>query len=975
MSKRIPALRALPLAVVGAVAFAFSASAVAQEAAPAPVEKIEITGSLIKRVESETALPVEVISRETIERMGATNAEEILQQLTSNSGIGGLVGAQGVGLETFGQSSASLRGLGSQRTLVLINGRRMAEFPGGAASATATSVDLNSIPTGAIERIEVLQDGASSIYGSEAVAGVINIILRRNYKGVEANAYLGTPTRPGGGQTEKAGVVFGFGDYDADRYNANFSIDFEHNKALYGRDRSFATNSYNATLFDTSATASGTIAGPWVVGTTVANQPQIGASFQFGNPLDPYQCYQLGPHQQLDPNFAGPPALTGLNLPFPNAGTCRFNPNSLVPLLPTIDRLNAVGNFSFKLNDNTKLYAEMIFAHTKTDTSEQPSPYNYSFFTTDIAFKNSTVNPGCCAPNGTYTGGGVQPTLLVYPSNVYYQGILAPLLTGGTNPVPGWGLNAAIAAVPAGTPLSVSARLYDGGGRDHTDGADAYRVSGGIQGTLFDWDYDATVSSSKSRVEEDTVNGYQSQLGLARLLNGLQGGTPTTAWNPWGPQAPNVAAAIAATDYDGLVSRQDITSNDLDARGSRPIFDLPGGPLSVGVGINARRESISLVSPEIAQLGDISGYGAPILPFSNGRSAYAAYGELDAPIIKKVELDAAVRTDKYTGVSTETSPKATLRIQASDQLLLRGSIGKGFRAPSLPELYTPQFPSTTATITDPITGQRAQFTQLTGGNPALLSEKSTQDSFGFVLEPIKDVSMSLDYFAVRISNTIGALSPGDVLGLEAAGNPIGKKLVTRSSTGHILLISTLNQNLGDLAASGEEVNVRWRSKPFDFGRVSINLTGTYMNRYDQVLPDGSVEGSVAKTTINPTSFTTLTAVGNDGGLVMRWKHNLELLLQKEDWDVSVTQHFQTGYEDAPDNFGNPHNVGAFATWDAQYGFRPTKDLKLSLGMKNIFDLNPPAVGQTGTFFQVGYDPTYYDARARFVYGTVSYKFK
>ncbi|MBV8209674.1 MAG: TonB-dependent receptor [Burkholderiaceae bacterium] len=962
MSKRVPALSALPLAVVGAVAFAFSASAVAQEAAPAPVEKIEITGSLIKRVESETALPVEVISREQIERIGATNAEQILQQLTSNSGIGGLVGAQGVGLETFGQSSASLRGLGSQRTLVLINGQRMAEFPGGAASATATSVDLNSIPTGAIERIEVLQDGASSIYGSEAVAGVINIILRRTYKGVEASAYLGTPTRPGGGRTEKAGVVFGFGDYDADRYNANFSLDGEHNQALYGRDRDFATNSFNSTLYDTSATANGSVAGPWVVGTTVNNQPALGPStFQYGNALDPYQCFQGGPYLKFDPNV----------------GTCRFNPNPLVPLLPTIDRLNAVGNFSFKLNDNTKLYAELIYAHTKTDTTEQPSPYNFSFFTTDTAFKNPTLNPGCCANNSThtYTGGGVQPTLLIYPSNTYYQSILVP--------------NAAIygpiqtalgtAGVPAGSPLSVSARLYDGGGRDHTDAADAYRILGGVTGNAFNWDYDATVFSTKSRVEEDTVNGYQSQFALAKLLNGLQGSTAATAWNPWGPNAPNVAAAIRGTNYDGLITKQDIQSNDVDARASRPIYDLPGGPLSVGVGINARRETIDLISPGIVQLGDVSGYGAPILPFSNGRSAYAAYGELDAPLVKRVELDAAVRTDKYTGVASVTSPKGTLRIQASDQLLLRGSIGKGFRAPSLPELYTPQFTSTTATIEDPLSTSnpklRAQFTQLTGGNPNLLSEKSTQDSYGFVLEPIKDVSMSLDYFAVRISNTIGALSPGDVLNLEAEGNPLGKKLVTRGMNNTILLISTLNQNLGDLAASGEEVNVRWRSKPFDFGRVSLNLTGTYMNRYDQVLPDGSVEGSVAKTTTNPGSFTNLTAVGNDGGVVMRWKHNLEILLQKEDWDLSFTQHFQTGYEDAPDNFGNPHNVGAFATWDMQYGFRPTKDLKLALGMKNIFDLNPPAVGQTGTFFQVGYDPTYYDARARFVYGTLSYKFK
>jgi iron complex outermembrane recepter protein len=958
MSKRIPALRALAVAAAGAAAFTLSAAAVAQET-PAPTEKIEVTGSLIKRVEAETALPVEVLTREQIDRLGATNAEQILQQLTSISGVGGLVGAQGVGLETFGQASASLRGLGSQRTLVLINGRRMAEFPGGAASATATSVDLNSIPTGAIDRIEVLQDGASSIYGSEAVAGVLNIILRKTYKGIEASAYAGTPTREGGGKTEKAGLVFGFGDYDADRFNFNTSLDFEHNQPLYGRDRAFANRAWDPVLFDVSATASGTIAGTWIPGTPVANQPNIRSSYRYGSPLDPNNCGQAGPHIELDPNFAGISTL-----PFPNSGTCRFNPSPFVPLLPKIDRFNVVSNGSFKLNDNTKLYGELIYAHTKTDTSEQPSPYNFSFFINDTAFKNPTINP----PGATF----VDPTLLVTSSNYYYQTILAPALAAN----PSWKLNTAInnyiAAHPGQpVPLSVALRAFDGGGRDHTDAADAYRLSFGAQGTAFDWDYDLTLSTSKSRIEEDTVNGYQSQIALARLLNGLQGSTPDTAWNPWGPQGGNIAQEIKATNYDGLIIKSSITSDDVDARGSRSVFDLPGGPLSVGVGANARRETIDLVSSGIVQLGDVSGYGNPILPFDNGRSAYAAYAELDAPIIKRVEFDAAIRTDKYTGIASQTSPKGTLRIQASQQLLLRGSIGEGFRAPSLPELYTPQFVATTATITDPATGLRAQYPQLVGGNPNLRSEKSHQHSFGFVFEPIKDVSIGVDYFAVLISNTIGSLSPGDVLGLEAAGNPIAKNLVHRSASGALLQIDILNQNLGDLAASGVEVNARWRSPAWSFGRVSLNLTGTYMDRFDQTLPDGTVEGSVAAT-INPAG-NILTAVGNDGGVIMRWKHNLELVLQKEDWSVSMIQHYQSGYGDVTDNNGNPHNIGAFSTWDAQFSLSPTKDLKFSVGMKNIFDLNPPATG-SGEFFQTGFDPTYYDPRARFVYGTINYKF-
>jgi iron complex outermembrane receptor protein len=960
MSKRIRALPAL-VATAAAAAFTFSVAAIAQEA-PAPVEKIEITGSLIKKIEAETALPVEVITREQIERLGATNTEQILQNLTSTGGIGGLVGAQGVGLQTFGQSSASLRGLGSQRTLVLINGRRMAEFAGGAASATATSVDLNTIPAGAVERIEVLQDGASSIYGSEAVAGVINVILRKSYKGFEASAYLGTPTRSGGGQIEKAGLIGGFGDYDADRYNFMFSFDGEHNKSLYGRDRHFADHAWDSALFDVSATPSGNIAGTWLVGQPLANQPVRGTP-GYGTPNDPYQCGLEGPNILLDPNFgyANPTGFFGGTppgfgrLPNPAAGTCRFSPNPFVPLLPTIDRLNALGSFSFKLNDSTKLFAELIYTHTKTDTSEQPSPYNFSFFTTDVAFNSPTLNP-------TH----VQPTLLIYPSNLYYQSILVPFAAAH----PGWAGNALIAS---GLPLSVSFRAFDGGGRDHTDGTDQYRFSVGALGTVFDWDYDVAVATAKSRFEEDTENGYQLQLPLTRLLNGLQGSTPSTAWNPFGyPQDPAIAAAIRATNYDGLIARGTIESDGFDAKASRGVFDLPGGPLSVGFGGSARRESISLITGAPVQVGDVSGYGNPILPFSNGRSAYAAYAEVDAPIIKMVEIDVADRFDKYTTIASQTSPKASLRFQPTSQLLLRGSIGKGFRAPSLPELFTPQLVATTATITDPVSGVHAQFPQLIGGNPHLRSETSHQDSFGFVFEPVKDVSLAVDYFAVRISNTIGSLSPGDVLTLDAAGNPIGTALTHRTANGTLLQIDTLNQNLGDLAASGVEINAHWRSPEFFFGRVTTNLTGTYMDRLDQTLPDGTVEGSVAAT-VNP-SGAVLTLVGNDGGVVQRWRHNLEIVLEKQDWSFSVTQHFQLGYGDVTDNFGNPHNIGAFATWDAQYSLRPSKEFKFSLGVKNLFDLNPPATG-SGDFFQTGYDPTYYDPRARFVYLTLNYKFK
>jgi len=635
--------------------------------------------------------------------------------------------------------------------------------------------------------------------------------------------------------------------------------------------------------------------------------------------------------------------------------------------------MDFLSRVNFKLNDATKLFGEFLFAHTKTDILQQPSPYSASFMLTDLKFSNPAFNP----PGPNF----VEQAPLVYPSNYYYQHILVPFALANPN----WALTPLIfpngvmnpqctANNQAGcSPIAVRYRAYEAGRRDQSDASDALRLSFGVLGTALDWDYDVTLADSRSRVENDTESGFQSQFAFVKLINGLQGSTASTAFNPFGAQTPNIAAQMLATNYNGLAFKGTVHTDGVDAKASRSVYDLPGGPLSVAFGTTVRHESISIDSPSIFLSGDVSGYGAPIQSFSQGRSSYSAYGEVDIPIIKMVELDVSARADKYTGTGGVTSPKASLRFQPDSRLLLRGSVGKGFRAPSLGELFSPTILATSAQITDPVTGVAAQWPYLLGGNPNLKPEKSRQDSFGFVFEPVKDASIALDYFAVRIDDSIGAIGVEDAIDL-AASKPAFSSLVVRSppNTGNIVQVTTTNQNLGKLNVSGFELNLRWRSPQFSIGRVTTTLTGTYMDQYNQQLPDGSFEGSVAKTT-NPAGAV-LSVIGNNGGVIQRWKHNLDIVLEKNDWSASLTQHFQSGYEDLPPNIGSVHNIGCFSTWDGQVSTRVDKDLRLALGMKNIFDRNPPEAAY-GLFFQTGYDPTYYDARARFVYGTISYKFK
>ena len=915
------------------------------------LEKVEITGSSIKRVEAETALPVEVLTRETIERLGVTNAEQLMMDITSTTGVGGLVTAQNAGQQTYGQSAVSLRGLGAQRTLVLVNGRRLANF----APSSPPSVDINAIPTSAIDRVEILQDGASSVYGSDAVAGVINVILRKNYQGFEGSGYVGTPTHPGGGQIEKLGFVTGFGDYNEDRFNWLISADAEHDNPLYGYSRSFANSSWDQAIYDSSATPSGNVSGPWVIGVPYGLQPNISAiaSVGYGNPLQATNnCASGGPQQKLDTSNA-----------FQAAGivTCRFNAAWFVPLVPDIDRVDLVSNFSFKLNASTKLYSELLYAHTRTVLQEQPSPYNPDFFTTDTAFK----------------GSGFDPTLLILPSNPYYPSAWLKSVAGTVfgAPLGGLGPAALNGATPnmVGQPIAVTYRAYDGGPRVHTDLADQFRLIAGINGTAGAWEYDAALMFNQSRVEEDTNDGYQLMLPLVKLLDGAQSGP--NAFDPWVyPQNPTLAAQIRGTNYDGMVANSVYSTSSADGKVTRSLATLPGGSMELAVGADFVRESFDLESSGPAQLGDISGYGNPILPFSHQRLDEAAYAEIDAPFVRMLEADLSVRFDHYEATGSATSPKISFRFQPVDQVVMRASAGKGFRAPSLVELYQPDFVGTTAIIPDPgnhnIPGQ---YPEEFGGNANLKPEKSTQDSIGFVIEPNKHFSFSEDYFSIRVYDAIENLSPGSVLLLALHGvSPYTSEVQRNPLTNTLLLVQTLNLNIGTESAAGWETNFRWRSDDYSFGRITTTLTGTYMSRFDVSQPDGTVQHSVAKTV---DQFDNALTATQNGGVVMRWRHNLEALLEEHNWSASIIQHYQAGYADATDNLGNPHNVGSFSTYDLEYAYTAMKNVRLQLGVKNILDTPPPVIAGTGVYFQGGYDPTYYDARARFVYASLTYKFK
>ena len=924
MIKETVISRSLRLMFSGSVVLGLGAfnAAQAQTApdAPAPaMQRVEITGSSIKRAQAEGALPVQTVTHEDIAKLGVTNTEALLQQITAISAVGGVPSATGVGASTYGEATVSLRGIGSNKTLILVNGRRLANY-----ATDGAAVDINAIPLAAVDHVEVLKDGASGVYGSDAIGGVINFILRNNFNGVEANAY-GSGTKDGGGLTKKASIIAGWGDFDDDRYNITLAADVSKDTTIYGSERSYAGHSWNNNgLRDSSATPSGAISTfvpnttPNAMGVVPHTLASLGKGL--GNPLAPDNCTSNG--SAFDANL----------------GTCRFNSAPYVGLVPATERANLSASFRFKLNENNEFFVEGFHSQQKTDNNSQPSPYSNSFLSTDNAFAAANV----------------YPSIIVSPSSPYYPSAYL----------------AANAPSQLGKPISVSYRAFDAGNRSTEDMAKLSHLVMGMRGTVKGYDYDVAYTHNSSDVSESTQQGYSNQVALVKLLSN------NNAFNPWTQyQSPALAQQIYGTNYVGPMIHSTLSNDSLAARISGDLYPLPAGMAKFAVGAVVTDEKLDLNPSSAYQSGDVSGYGGQVLPLSASRSNQALFGELSVPIVKNLESDLAVRTDRYPEASA-TNPKVSFRYQPLSQLLVRASYGRGFRVGSLPELNNPQTVATTPSFTDPVTGTTGQFNQLIGGNTNLKPEKSEQSSLGLVIDPMPGLSFAVDYWKINVNNLITTLSPEFIVDKAAAGDAQYTGLVQRDAAGNITQIQATNLNAGGMKTAGIDLDARWTiAKTANYGTFATRLNGTYVTKYDMTLPDGTVQQSVARTIDaqgNP-----LNAVSN-GGVIFRWKHALSFDWKFQKWGVNLTQNFQSGYWDAARADSatgtDPVHVGAFSTWDAQGSYSGFKNIQLRAGVKNLFNRQPPEVITLGNYFQGGYDPSYYDAHGATGYVSATYKF-
>jgi iron complex outermembrane recepter protein len=850
------------------------------------LEKLEITGSNIRRTDIESALPVQFITREDIDRSGAVTAAEIMGLVSAN-----LVGRtdtpyqSSVGNTQAGLSSANLRGLGDGSTLVLLNGRRAANY-----AANGGTVNLNFIPVSAIERVEILKDGASAIYGADAMAGVINFILRKDFSGAQFSAYA-AGTQHGGGDRTLATVAAGYGDLASDRFNVFVVVDYQKDDVLHARDRPFSRTGYRPEE-----------------GVANINDETFPANIRAGN--------------LLNPTFASG-CIPPITIPLPGTQRCGHDTLAVVNIIPPVERTNVLGGATWQINAVHQLFAQYLYL------------YNRYVLIRNTAPSSAAANP--------------DRRPLRYPAGGPYY----PTEFAAANGISG-DLSLYYRTAPLGP---ITDKLQ----------ADAQHLVVGAQGAIGRWNYDVAWIYSENTQRYFGVSGRVSE---RRLLAAMASGLI----NPFGPSGAEGDALLASTEAPGEVFHDKATTNSFEIKASRDVYDLPAGPLAVALGAEARREQLDIAySPEQTS-GDILG-STTAQSTSGSRSVEAVFAELNVPIVKALEAQLAVRYDHYSDFGGTMNPKVAVRWQPMKSLLFRSSYGTGFRAPTVPDLYTPLTSGfTRARYSDP---QRCPTTRFpsdcnvafpvrSGGNPELEAEESEQFNVGAVWEPAPGVSIGVDYWKINKTATIGALTDAQIF---SNFDRLADTNIVRAPPeaaypllpGPILYVYEPKQNLGDLRASGVDVDLTYRGTDTAIGRFGVKFNGTYVAQWQQQLDAVNFTSAVGRNVV--------------GEAIPRWRHYLALSWNYGPWSGALTQSFSSGYIDEKLNAaGNERRVGTYDVWNTQGTYTGFRGTTIALGINNLFDRAPPFSNQS-TFGQVMYDPRYADPRGRVFYAKLTFAFQ
>ena len=938
------------IALIGAVG-----PAVAQEAQPqAPIQRVEITGSSIKRIAKEGALPVEIISRKQLEDQGIVTAEQLIATLNINgNGSDNLASnadvTSGAQRGNNGASSANLRGQGSDSTLVLLNGRRVATH-----GMKGSAVDLNSIPMAAVERVEVLKDGASAIYGTDAIGGVINFILRKNYQGLEAQAFTDI-TEAGGAEIGRVSMTGGFGDLDEKGFNVLFTAAHSENKALRGDQRDFV-NTFQPdrgvsvdTRGSPHANIFATTVGPSLLSRT-GTGPTLPGGTQAFNGIS-----------LLDlPGGAGCESIDGMGAydeklwDTPSAAYgCAWDTGRAAVLQQPVKNSNALARATFKVGEH-ELFAEAVGSQVTVKKSFSPN---------QVSPSNSTFNATSFYPSTGAAYDTVYNALVkVFPS----------------------------IAANYGLPIAYRWRCMECGNRAIETETKAGRLQVGAEGPLNlgrfgTFDYRAGLSRAFSQSESTLGGGYNY---TQPLVAALGTGKINPFLMPGEKQTQEAIDLINSTSASGVVlygGKSILTQFDASISGE--VFKLPGGTVMAAVGTDLRREEYKFDG----DTRDLANRRAILnAPFDDvnalnkiHRDIKAIYAEVMIPVTKELEVTVAGRRDHYTGFGSTFNPKVSFRYQPLASLMFRGSYNTSFRAPSFNQLFNgiTESPYSGKDLADPATCptgkvdsskpgcQAVNPVTYTGGKRELGPETAKQGSIGFVFEPTNRFSVNADLWEIRKEDTIDSFNVATMV----ANYELFKDSFIRDANGALAIIDQRWINAGERITRGLEIGARTNGK-FASGVWTAGIDGSRLlkktSRATRLAEFGESE-------LGKFTFT--------GDLGLKWKHSAYVTYKKGDWSGMLQNIYRSGYDDQvlpgvanglvkPSNY-NP-KVDAYSIFHASVNYTGFKNLTLTAGIKNLFDEDPPFAITYDSNSGAGssWEPRVADPRGRSFTLMANYKF-
>ncbi|MCV6622394.1 MAG: TonB-dependent receptor [Cellvibrionaceae bacterium] len=1001
----------LSIAIIASLS---AGTAIAQE--NAALEEVIVTGTHIKGVDIAGALPVSQLSKEDLDLAGALSTEELIGELPQAGQVEFNSSSEGTSSNNVRGDVASinLRGLGADSTLVLVNGRRMVLNP---SSSTRDGVPIqfvNSamIPASGLDRVEVLRDGAAAIYGTDAVAGVVNYVLDTDYEGFEIKTRYGSGHSDSLGETSiqfRGGFEFNEGASNLTFFASDFNrsgvtaqeIDYTQNSDYRDTDRTPALFVGDSSLRNLSTFT------PW-------GQFNLGTINSDGS-FSPVGVSGVARssdgrfHLQPDTASGGVEYKDGLAI---DDGTLnsdlRYNINDLRMIIPNLERRQFFTTFTHEFDSGIELFSEASYYESEYDT----------FFGPNVI---SDVNK------------------MYIPKTAYYNPFGAvgnPNRLAGlsTDDVPEEGLDVKIDRL----------RLYDTGPRKIATESDSHRFLVGFRGTWDDWDWESAAYTSAAKAEDSQLSVSRSKFYEAVSRSTPDAYNPFTGGNFADPANGDPSSGGDASEFTVNVERKNKTEiSGIDFKASTPnLVSWAGGDIGAAFGVEQRRETyrddrdplldgtVTFTHPLSGEFFSSDVMGVSATPDTYGaREVYSAYAEflvpmvnegMDIPLVKSLDAQIAVRAESYSDVDEDiVKPKFALAWRPADWLQVRSAFSKGFRAPNLETLNL--------TVQERFNNNQSDFLRCAAGqavgtpetdvdacqqsintrrlgNKDLQSEESENLTFGFVVEPLEGLVFTADWWRIEQEGVVGLFGRDNhlildqIMRLNGSSNPNviraaataqdqaeidaynAENGTSLAAVGQLLHVNDTFLNLQPRTIEGADFSVAYDTDEFSIGSFTLKFDGAYIAKWDQEASP-QVEEIQAAVDSNPlltgsvSSFSSGSRIQDEA--TPRWRAKASVTWRKDNWRAGLSARYVGKVYD-PDvkQDDDPSIILKIPSWTTvntyvNYKFEEgvLDNTNIRLGANNLFDEEPPLFDSSR-----GYSPALHSARGRYVYLDVSKKF-